>query len=109
VKAGYKAFKKAKPGIMPEAMDKLMPDFAATLDTYYEAWQARQPGVPFSAFLASRSNEVADDLLAVTDKITQIADNRALTAAYNRLRSMGKKHVSQAVPRIGRLVESYLS
>ncbi|MFH1886159.1 MAG: hypothetical protein ABIJ95_04175 [Pseudomonadota bacterium] len=108
IKAGYKAFRAVRPGIVTEAMKGLLPHFAQVLDGHYTEYEAAAPGQNFSAWLSDRSGQVAEDLLAVTDQMVEQTDKRAVTGTYNRLRGMAIKNVAQAVPAVGELVESHL-
>ncbi len=106
IKAGYKAFRAVRPGIVTEAMTVLLPHFAEVLDRLYGEWEADAPGQGFSQWLAARSGQVAEDLLTITDRMVEKTDRRAVTGTYNRLRGMARKNVEQAVPAVGILVES---
>jgi hypothetical protein len=107
IKAAYGMVKAVKPGIIPEVLDSLMDDFVARLEPFYTDWQ-QQPGRPFSDFIASRGGAVADALLAITDDRARISKNSTLKKAYEKLRPSGKKQVEAAVPRLGRMVQTYL-
>jgi hypothetical protein len=77
----------------------------AKLEPFYRDWQARNSTPPFGDYLASRGNEAADSLLQVTDGRAQRAKNPTLKKMYERMRPTAKKHVEEALPRLGRLVE----
>jgi hypothetical protein len=105
IKAAYAIVKAVKPGFVPEVIDHMLDDFAGKLDPLYQ--QAKGKNEPVSAFFASRTSEVAEALLAITDGRAQRAKNQGLKTAYEKLRPTAKKHVEAAVPRLGRLIEKY--
>lgn len=107
VKGAYGLVKKIKPGIINEAVDRLIDDFVRELSPYYEQYTANGGG-SFSAFLSERSSQVANSLLGVTDRKIQGAQNKTIKKAYEKLRPTGEKHVEAAVPGVGRVVERYL-
>src|SRR5690606_30468556 len=69
IKTAYATVKKVKPRFVPEVIDGLLDDWVARLEPYYESWS--KGGGSFAAYLTARSDEVADDLLGVTDERSQ--------------------------------------
>ena len=57
----------------------------------------------------SRADEVAEGLLAVTDRRAQRARNKVLIKAYRKLRPLGKGHVAVAVPALGALLDRHMT
>ncbi len=107
IKAGYKSFKTVKPGIVPAAAAFLLPEFAAVMDRYHERFLAEgQPGL-FAEWLSSRADQVAEDLLAITDLVVAKSEVTGIKPIYSGLRKIGKKNVAAAVPAIGRLIARY--
>lgn len=106
VKAAFAMVKAVKPGIIPEVLESLMPDFAKALDPILEAKPASGPGT--AAYLQSRTNDVVQALLGVTDERARRSTHPTLTKAYQRLRPMAEKQVAQSVPGLSRLVEKHL-
>jgi hypothetical protein len=107
IKAAFAMVKAVKPGIIPEVLEGLLPEFATALDPLLAQRPQGGPGV--AAFLESRSGDVVNALLAVTDKRAQRTTNKTLTGGYNKLRPMAEKQVAQSVPRVSRLVETHLA
>src|SRR5262245_34612435 len=68
IRTGYAAVKAIKPGMVRDAMDSLLPDFAAAL----EPIRAEKPDA-FEAHLRANAPRVADALLAVTDRRSEKA------------------------------------
>lgn len=108
VKGAYAMVKALKPGMIREAVDGLLDDFVARLEPFYSAYQAAPAGASLPEYLKARSSEVADALLGITDERAARSKNATLKKAYEKLRPQGKKHVEEAVPRLGRLIERHI-
>lgn len=109
IKGGYKIVCAVKPGIIREAMDHLLDDFVKRLEPFWQMHQAE--GAAPAAFgdgLRRRGPEVADALLGITDDRAKRANNATLKSAYQKLRPQAKKHVEEAIPRVGRTLSAYL-
>lgn len=109
VKTGFKAFRAVKPGIVPAAVDGLLDDFIAVLGPYYEEYEGQDTSVPFSAWLSRRADQVAGDLLQVTDAVAAKSANKTLIRAYNGMRKTARSNVAAAVPGMGRIVEKHMA
>ncbi|MCA9655682.1 MAG: hypothetical protein H6712_00185 [Myxococcales bacterium] len=105
VKAGYKVIKAIKPGMIKEAVTKLLPEFAEALEPMYD--KAGRDGDAFSKYLIGHQDEAADALLGVTDRKAHNAKNQTLKKTYDRLRGGAKTHVSAAVPNLARTLGRY--
>ncbi|MEM6731939.1 MAG: hypothetical protein AAF658_10310 [Myxococcota bacterium] len=106
VKGAYSVVKAIKPGIIREAVDRLLDPFVAKLDPFFDEWKGAGSG-PFDGFLSGRRNEVANALLGVTDERARKADNRTLRKAYDKLRPKAVGYVESAVPGIARIIERH--
>jgi hypothetical protein len=106
IKTGYAAVKKVRPGIIRSAIDSMLDDFVDALEPYWAAYQS-QPVPGFGAYLAARPQEVAQALLAVTDRRAQRSSRAAVTNVYGKLRPKGEQNVIEALPRLGDLVERH--
>jgi hypothetical protein len=109
IKGGYKIVCAVKPGVIREALDHLLDDFVGRLEPFWQAHQA-EGGAPaaFGDTLRRRSSEVADALLGITDDRAKRAKNATMKGAYEKLRPQAKKHVEEAIPRVGRTLSPYL-
>ncbi len=107
IKAAFGMVKGVKPGFIREVVDHLLNDFVDALEPI--AAEAAEKGEKPSSYLEANRGRVADALLSITDRRAQNAKNRAIKAAYDRLRPTAKKHVEAAAPRLGRLLERHLS
>jgi hypothetical protein len=107
VKGAYALVKAVKPGFVTEAVDHMLDDFVKRLEPFWADAQAKNE--PVGALLSARAPQVADALLAISDERAARSTNPNLKKAYEKLRPTGKKHVEQAVPRVGRLIGKYTS
>jgi hypothetical protein len=109
IKGAYKVVGTMKPGIIRESMDNLLDDFVRRLDPFFAA-HLSAGGDPkaFGAMLSAKSSEVADALLGITDERAHRAKNPTLKSAYEKLRPQAKKHVVEAVPRVGRTLQPHI-
>jgi hypothetical protein len=104
VKAGYRAVKGIKPGLIAEVVEKLLPEFASSIDLIWE--EGKAAGNASNYFVSHRS-KVADALLSVTDEKAKHAKNAVLRSTYETLRGTAKKNVEEAVPRLAKLLEKH--
>ena len=105
VKAAFAVVKAVKPGFVNEAVDHMLDDFVNRLEPFWADAQAKNE--PIGPLLNARAGQVADALLTISDGRAAKSTNGTLKKAYEKLRPTGKKHVEQAVPRIGRLIQKY--
>ncbi len=106
IKAAFAMVKAVKPGIVPDALDGLFPEWAEKLDPILAARPAGGPA--WGAFLVGRTSEVVEALLAVTDARAQRNTHATLRGAYFKLRPSAEKHVAAAVPRLAKVVEKHV-
>ncbi|MFN8075941.1 MAG: hypothetical protein U0Q15_11045 [Kineosporiaceae bacterium] len=102
IKAGYKAVTAVKPTIVATAIDRMLPDFASSLDPFW----ATRGAQPFGAHLAAQGDSAAEALLSVTDSRAVKPDHAGAAKIYNGLRPKAKELVEAALPRVGDAFES---
>jgi hypothetical protein len=105
VKAGYKLVQGVKPGFVRKVVEALLPDFAAALEPIRE--QAVAEGQPVGSYFSAHTNDVAEALLAVTDGRAQNSEHGSVKGGYRKLRGSARKHVENAVPGLGKIIEKY--
>ena len=107
IKTSYAVVKKLRAGFIAEVIDrKLIDTFVDQLEPFYLQAGAAQVG--FVDYLPAHGGEVANALLAITDRIAERTDNGVVRSVYGKLRPTGVKHVEAAVPAIAKLVVSHL-
>ena len=108
VKGAYGTVKTIKPRFVPEVVDALLDDWVAKLEPYYGKWRGGGSG-SLAEFLTARSDDVAEDLLAVTDERAARTKHKTASKLYNRMRPSAKRNVSGAVPKLGALMEKHIN
>ncbi|MEV6277633.1 hypothetical protein [Nocardia sp. NPDC051832] len=106
VKGAYAAAKKVSPTIVPDALESLAPKLVEQLEPFWQEHVASGSG-KFADLLVSKSDAVAESLLAVTDARADASTRPALQKAYSAVRSSAKKNVIEALPRVGDLVQRH--
>lgn len=108
LKTGYNAVKKLRNGRMIEdAADELLDDFSRALSPMYEEYLESDHPETFEEYLANHEDRATQALLSITDDRAEEADNAFLSKTYNKLRGQAEKHVTQALPRVGRLIDKH--
>lgn len=106
IKMAYGVVKGIKPGFVRGAVDAMLDDFSTRLDPLYQEHISSGQGSLADHFVR-RKNDVAEALLSITDDRAKRSKNGVARSAYEKLRPAGKKHVEEAVPRLGRMIESH--
>ena len=106
VKAGYAGLKKVKPGIVPEAIDRMLDEFVDQLEPFWTAF-GTETGGDFGIFLAARPQEASEALLAVTDRRAARSSRAAITSIYSKLRPKAQQNVIEALPGLGAVIEKH--
>lgn len=106
IKTGYSAVKKIKPGIIGSAVDSLLDEFAAALEPIYADFKASGSG-DFASYLPTRGDEASDALLSVTDTRAEKSSRDSIKKVYGKLRPKGKENVTEALPRLGKLIDKH--
>ena len=106
VKAGFKVVKGVKPGIIGEALNMFMDQFAEKVDPHYDRCQ--ESGGNLRAYFVAHADVIADDLLSIVDGRANRAKQRTLKKAYFKLRPQGKKHTIEAMPAVAGLVQRHV-
>ncbi|MDP8930228.1 MAG: hypothetical protein M3O70_17085 [Actinomycetota bacterium] len=106
IKSGYGVVKKVKPGIISDAVDSLLDEFIEKLEPFYAEFAASGSG-SLGDYFSSRSDEVADALLSVTDARAERSSRESIKKVYDKLRPSGKKNVEEALPRLGAVIQKH--
>ncbi len=109
LKGGYKAVKKMRSGTMiSKAVDFLLDDFTEALAPMHDSFRAQDTHTTFDRYLVSQGTNASDALLTITDRKAANSENRVVKATYNKLRGQAQKHVLEALPGVGRLIDTYV-
>lgn len=107
VKTAFAGAKKAGEGRLKGAINGLLPEIATILEPHHTA----AAGQPFGPYLAhpARSDQVADQLLAVADAKAARVEGNPLGRVYSGLRKGAKGHVTAALPGLGETIDRLLA
>ena len=108
IKGAFAIVKKIRPAMIDEVTDHLLPDFTQNLEGLFSTFQGQQGTQDVEVFFCSRTAEVANALLNITDQRAQNAKNGVIKKAYERLRPLALRQVEEAVPGLARLIHKYV-
>jgi hypothetical protein len=92
---------------VPEVVDSLFDEWVGKLEPYFAKWRASGSG-SLAEFLTARSDDIAEDLLGVTDVRAGRSKHKTATKLYGKMRPSAKRNVSAAVPKLGALMERHV-
>jgi hypothetical protein len=107
IKGVYATVKTFKRGFVPSVVNALLDEWLGKLQPYYDKWSGG--GGAFSEFLVARSDDVAEDLLQVTDARAAKSEHGTIKKLYEKNRGSAKKNVIEAIPELARLIEKHLA
>jgi hypothetical protein len=108
IKSAYATIKALKKKFVPETVDALLDDWLGKLEPHYDKWAANK-SASFSDFLVARSDDVAEDLLSVTDARAAKTSHGTAKKMYLRMRDGAKKNVIESIPALAKMVEKHLA
>lgn len=106
LKTGFKAFQRVQPGIVPRAVERLLPHFVPAIEPL---WAEAQASGDADAWFQQHDARVGEALLAVTDGFAARAKNKVVLKIYRGLRGSAEEHVRAAVPRLPALIRAHTS
>lgn len=99
--------KKAVPNLLPRAVNRLLPDFAAALDPLYQEFR-ESTDRDFSLFLRKQDDRARAALLGAADARIGGVRNELLRKTYASFRGSADEELKQALPQIAKLISGYL-
>jgi hypothetical protein len=108
VKLAYKTVNTFMPGHVRFMVESLLPEMVTRLEPYWTEFNTNG-GSEFGDYLAKRGDEVAQNLLSVTDVRAAASGRPTIIKAYRTVRSSAARHVEAALPRVGEIVLKYAS
>ena len=108
IKGAYATIKTIKKSFVPEVVDSLLNDWLGKLQPHYDKWSATKTQ-SLSDYLTSRSDDVAEDLLQVTDARAEKSSHNTAKKMYGKMRDGAKRNVVEAIPELAKLVEKHLA
>jgi hypothetical protein len=108
LKSAYATIKAIKKRFIPEVVDTMLDEWLGKLSPHFDRWSANKTS-SFSDYLVARGDDVAEDLLAVTDARAERTSHTTAKKMYARMRDGAKKNVVEAIPALGRMIEKQLA
>jgi hypothetical protein len=108
IKSAYATIKAVKRGFIPEVVDALLDEWLGKLQPHHDKWAANK-STGLADYLIARSDEVAEDLLSVTDARAEKSSHGTAKKMYSKMRDGAKRNVVEAIPDLARLVEKHLN
>lgn len=107
IKSAYATIKTLKKRFVPEVVDALLDDWLGKLQPHYEKWQTSNVST-FSDYVIARSDDVAEDLLSVTDARAEKTSHTTAKKLYLKMRDSAKQNVIEAIPELSRTLERHM-
>src|SRR5215467_3478245 len=107
LKSAYATIKAIKKKFVPEVVDALLDEWLAKIQPHYDKWSANKQS-SFSDYVIARSDDVAEDLLSVTDARAEKTSHTTAKKMYHRMRNGAKRNVVEAIPDLARMIEKRL-
>jgi hypothetical protein len=108
IKSAYATIKAIKKRFIPEVVDSMLDEWLQKLQPHHDKWSASKTST-FSAHVIARSDEVAEDLLSVTDSRAAKTSHTTAKKMYGRMREGAKQNVIEAIPALAALIEKRMA
>jgi hypothetical protein len=108
MKSAYATIKAIKKGFVAETVDSLLDDWLGKLQPHYDKWATAKQS-SFSDYLIARQDDVAEDLLSVTDARAEKSSHGTAKKMYAKMRDGAKRNVVEAIPDLARLIEKHIA
>jgi len=108
IKSAYATIKAIKKRFIPEVVDTMLDEWLGKLQPHHDKWSANKGSSSFADHVIARGDEVAEDLLSVTDGRAARTSHTTAKKMYGRMRDGAKKNVIEAIPALARLIEKHV-
>jgi hypothetical protein len=108
IKSAYATIKAIKKRFVPEVVDSMLDDWLGKLQPHYDKWSTAKTST-FSDFVVARGDQVAEDLLSVTDARAANTSHTTAKKMYGRMREGAKQNVIEAIPALATMIERRLA
>jgi hypothetical protein len=109
MKLAYNTVRKFDANHIHGMIETILPNVADALQPYWAQFSAEftPSSGDFGGYLAAREEEVAEALLAITDRRRDNSVRPTIVKAYNTIRGRASKQVKAALPALGLLIQKY--
>jgi uncharacterized protein DUF6918 len=108
IKGAYSTIKTIKKGFISETVDALLDDWLTQLQPHYEKWEATKPS-SLKDFMIARGDDIAEDLLKVTDKRAEKTSHTTAKKMYGKMRDGAKRNVVEAIPDLANMLDKHIA
>ena len=108
IKGAYATIKAIKKKFVPEVVDSMLDEWLAKLQPHFDKWSASKAS-SLGDFLVARSDDVAEDLLSVTDARAEKTTHTTAKKMYLKMRDGAKRNVVEAIPDLAKMIEKHLA
>ncbi len=107
IKSAYATIKAIKKRFVPEVVDSMLDEWLEKIQPHYDKWSVAKAS-SFTDYVVARGDDVAEDLLAVTDGRAERSSHTTAKKMYGRMRDGAKKNVIEAIPALAQMIERHL-
>jgi hypothetical protein len=109
IKLAYNTVRRFDSDHIHAMVETILPNVADALQPYWAQFSAQYTpsSGDFGGYLAAREEEVAEALLAITDRRRDNSVRPVIVKAYNTIRGRASKQVKAALPALGLLIQKY--
>jgi hypothetical protein len=108
IKSAYATIKAIKKRFIPEVVDTMLDEWLDKIQPHFDRWSATKAST-FSDYVVARGDDVAEDLLSVTDARAAKTSHTTAKKMYQRMREGAKKNVIEAIPELAKMIERNLA
>jgi len=108
IKSAYATIRAIKKRFIPETVDTMLDEWLDKLSPHFDRWSANKTS-SFTDYVVARGDDVAEDLLSVTDARAARTSHTTAKKMYGRMRDGAKKNVIEAIPALARMIEKHLA
>jgi hypothetical protein len=108
IKSAYATIKAIKKRFIPEVVDSMLDEWLEKIQPHFDRWSANKTST-FTDYVVARGDDVAEDLLGVTDARAAKTSHTTAKKMYGRMRDGAKKNVIEAIPALARMIEKHLA
>jgi hypothetical protein len=107
IKSAYATIRAIKKRFIPEVVDTMLDEWLDKLSPHFDRWSANKTS-SFTDYVVARGDDVAEDLLSVTDGRAARTSHTTAKKMYGRMRDGAKRTVVEAIPDLARMIEKHV-
>jgi hypothetical protein len=107
IKSAYATIKAIKKKFISEVVDSMLDEWLDKIQPHFDKWSVAKTST-FTDYVVARGDDVAEDLLAVTDARAEKTSHTTAKKMYGRMREGAKKNVIEAIPALAQMIERQL-